>query len=74
MAARYSQLTVDRLAFARGLAAATASRTASAWTVAANWYPAAFIKYYATFERTEFDDGALRPSENVVLFRAQVAF
>jgi phosphate-selective porin OprO and OprP len=74
VAARYSQLTVDRLAFARGLAAATASRTASAWTVAANWYPAAFIKYYATFERTEFDDGALRPSENVVLFRAQVAF
>jgi phosphate-selective porin OprO and OprP len=74
VAARYSQLTVDPLAFSSGLAAATASRRASAWTVAANWYPAAFIKYYATFEQTRFDDGAVRPTENIVLFRAQVAF
>ena len=74
LAARYSQLTVDPLAFTNGLAAATASRNASAFTVAANWYPAAFIKYYATFERTSFDGGASRPTENVILFRTQVAF
>jgi len=74
LAARFSQLAVDPVVFSSGLAAATASRRASAFTIAANWYPAAFIKYYATFERTEFDDGALRPTENLVLFRAQVAF
>jgi phosphate-selective porin OprO/OprP len=74
LAARYSQLRVDPLAFTSGLAAASASRTASAFTVAANWYPAAFIKYYATFERTSFDGGASRPTENVILFRTQVAF
>ena len=74
LAARYSQLRVDPLAFTNGLAAATASRKASAFTIAANWYPAAFLKYYATFERTSFDGGASRPTENVILFRAQVAF
>lgn len=74
LATRYSQLTVDPLAFTNGLAAATASRKASAFTVAANWYPAAFIKYYATFERTSFDGGTSRPTENVIFFRTQVAF
>jgi phosphate-selective porin OprO/OprP len=74
VAARYSQLNVDPLAFTSGLAAATASRKASAFTIAANWYPAAFIKYYATFERTSFDGGASRPTENVILFRTQLAF
>jgi phosphate-selective porin OprO and OprP len=74
VAARYSQLAVDPLAFTRGFAAATASRTARAFTLAANWYPTAFIKYYATYERTRFDAGAVRPAENIILFRAQVAF
>ncbi len=74
LAARYSHLSVDPLAFTSGLAAATASRTASAFTIAANWYPAAFIRYYATFERTSFDGGASRPTENVILFRTQLAF
>jgi phosphate-selective porin OprO/OprP len=74
LAARYSQLNVDPLAFTSGLATATASRTASAFTIAANWYPAAFIKYYATFERTWFDGGASRPTENVILFRTQLTF
>ena len=75
LVARYSALTVDREAFARGFAAATASREAKSFTLGANWYPGAFIKYYATFERTSFDGGnAPRPAENVILFRAQVAF
>jgi phosphate-selective porin OprO/OprP len=72
--ARYSQLGVDSLAFARDFAAETASRHAGAFTIAANWYPTAFIKYYATFERTSFEGGAVHPPENVILFRAQVAF
>jgi phosphate-selective porin OprO and OprP len=72
---RYSALTVDREIFDRGFAAATASREARAFTLGVNWYPTAFIKYYATFERTSFDGGSAgRPSENVVLMRAQVAF
>ena len=74
VAARYSQLAVDRLAFARGFAAPAASRKAGAFTLAANWYPTFFIKYYATFERTTFDGGAVRPAENIILFRAQLAF
>lgn len=72
--ARYSRLRVDSAAFAAGFASVTASQKASAFTIAANWYPASFLKYYATFERTSFDGGAARPTENLILFRAQVAF
>jgi phosphate-selective porin OprO/OprP len=73
--ARYSLLTVDREVFAAGFGAATASREAKAFTLAANWYPAAYIKYYATFERTAFEGGAAaRPTEHVILFRVQLAF
>jgi phosphate-selective porin OprO/OprP len=71
---RYASLTVDDEAFSRGLAAATASRIGHQLTVGANWYPAAWIKYYGTFERTTFDEGAPRPTENAVIFRAQIAF
>jgi len=75
LVARYSVLTVDEEAFDRGFAAATASREAKSFTLGVNWYPVAFIKYYATFERTAFDGGnGSRPTENVILFRAQVAF
>jgi phosphate-selective porin OprO and OprP len=73
---RYTVLTVDRSAFAAGLVSSTASREARSFTVAANWYPNPYIKYYATFERTVFDDNApgARPPENVILFRAQLGF
>jgi phosphate-selective porin OprO/OprP len=70
--ARYSELAVDQAAFTAGLAGAGASRVAQSFTLAANWYPAAYIKYYATFERTVFS--GTRPAENVILFRTQVAF
>ena len=46
----------------------------AAYLVYRNWYPEAFIKYYATFEHTSFDGGASRPAENVILFRTQLAF
>jgi hypothetical protein len=65
---------VDPAAFSQGFAAATASRDASALTLGVNWYPAAFLKYYATFEQTSFAGGAARPTEHVILVRAQVAF
>jgi phosphate-selective porin OprO/OprP len=75
IAARYTALTVDRAAFDAALAGAGASRDARSFTLAANWYPTSYIKYYATFERTTFGGGvAPRPDENVILFRTQLAF
>lgn len=72
--ARATELTVDQSAFDAGLAAATAVREANSFTLAANWYPTAQIKIYATFERTSFSGGAERAAENVILYRAQLAF
>jgi phosphate-selective porin OprO/OprP len=74
--ARYTALTVDDEAFAQGLAEAGASRRARSWTVGANWYPNPWIKWYATVERTTFDDDlvASRPAENVVFLRFQLGF
>lgn len=75
LVARYSTLTLDRRIFDDGLAAATASREARQFTIGANWYPTAYIKYYATIERTTFAGGnASRAAENVIVFRTQVAF
>ena len=72
--ARVTELNVDQSAFDAGLAAATASREANSFTLAANWYPTAQIKFYATYERTSFTGGAERAAENVILYRAQLAF
>ncbi len=75
LAARYSELHVDPEAFTTGLASATSNQRAAAWTIAANWYPNTFIKYYATYERTSLEGGVVRArQENVLLFRAQLAF
>jgi phosphate-selective porin len=59
-----------------GLAATGASRQARSFTIAANWYPNPYIKFYTTFERTTFDNNAAggRPAEDVILFRTQLAF
>ena len=72
--ARYAALTVDPAAFAAGLPATNASRQAKSFTIGANWYPTAYIKYYVTFERTKFNNSSVRPPENVILFRTQLAF
>lgn len=76
VAARYAVLNIDGQIFGLGLAAPNTSRKAEQVTVALNWYPAGVVKYYTTFERTIFDGNANgpRPAENVVLFRAQLAF
>jgi len=73
---RYTRLTVDARAFTAGLAAAGASREAKSFTIAINWYPSAYIKHYVTYERTVFDSNVSgsRPPENVILYRAQLAF
>ena len=76
LVARYTGLTIDDDVFAAGLASSGASREARSFTIAANWFPTAYIKYYATFERTAFDSEPPRPrpTENVFLVRAQLAF
>jgi phosphate-selective porin OprO/OprP len=73
--ARYAELSVDQLAFDAGLASAASSRDAKSFTLAMNWFPNANVKYYATFERTTFDGGAVaRPAEDMILFRTQIGF
>jgi phosphate-selective porin OprO/OprP len=76
LVARYMRLTIDPAAFAQGLAAPGASASAAAWTIGASWYPATFIKYSVSFERTTFvpAGGPRRPTEHSLIFRAQVAF
>lgn len=73
---RYTELVVDDEAFEAAFAAAGANRKAQSFTLAANWYPNPFIKFYGTFERTVFDDDAAGPrkAENLILFRAQLGF
>ena len=73
---RITELRVDGDAFALGLTAPGASRRARSWTLALNWYPTPYVKYYVTFERTVFDGDptGLRPAENLLLARAQLGF
>ena len=75
LVARYSELHIDPLVFVRELAAPAASANARSWAVGANWYPATPIRYYVMYERTAFDGGnGVRPSENVIILRMQLAF
>jgi phosphate-selective porin OprO/OprP len=74
--ARYTALKVDPQAFDAGFAATGASREARSFTIAANWYPNPYMKFYGTFERTVFDRNVAgaRHSENAILFRTQLGF
>jgi phosphate-selective porin OprO/OprP len=73
---RYGRLAVDEDVFAAGFAAPGSSSRAKAFAVGLNWYPAYFLKYYAAFERTAFDEtfGFARPAEHSFIIRAQLAF
>jgi phosphate-selective porin OprO/OprP len=72
--ARYTEVDFDRDVFALSLAAAGAADKARSFTLGLNWYPASVVKYYLTYERTAFDGGTppARPTEHVILFRAQL--
>ncbi len=72
--ARYSASRVDPEVFANGLASSTSTQKADAVAVAANWYPNSYVKYYITYERTLLEGGAPTRHEDLLLFRAQVAF
>jgi phosphate-selective porin OprO/OprP len=73
IAARYGELTLDREIFAAGLATPTSVRTARQASVAANWFPTTYIKFYGTYERFTFEGGS-REAENAIIFRTQLAF
>jgi phosphate-selective porin OprO/OprP len=74
--ARFTELKVDHQAFDAGFAATGASREGQSFTLAANWYPNPYIKFYGTFERTVFDRNSesARHPESAILFRTQLGF
>ena len=72
IAARYAELTLDRRLFDSGIASATASRKTQQMTFDTNWYLNNYVKFYGTFERFDFSE--TRASENLIIFRAQLAF
>jgi phosphate-selective porin OprO/OprP len=74
--ARYAALTVDPRAFTAGLAEIGSSQRTKSLALGVNWYPNAYVKLYATFERTMFDGefSGGRPTEHVVIFRTQLGF
>jgi phosphate-selective porin OprO/OprP len=78
VAARVHGLTVGDEAFTQGFADIKKSaRQATAWGVVLNWYATRNVRYVVNFEQTKFDGGAPtgnRETENVLFFRAQLAF
>jgi phosphate-selective porin OprO and OprP len=76
LVARYVELKIDDEAFTAGFAASGAAGKAKSFSVGANWLPVSAVKYYLSYERTKFEGGTTpaRPTENVILLRAQLAF
>ena len=72
VAARYAELTLDGDLFDVGIAAAGASRKTQQMTFDTNWYLNNYVKIYGTYERLTFSGP--RANENLILFRAQLAF
>lgn len=72
VAARFGEISIDRDTVAFGLAAAGASREARQLTFGINWYLNNFVRVYGTYERFTFGRH-LRPDENSIIFRAQLA-
>jgi phosphate-selective porin OprO and OprP len=88
LAARWSWLKVDpdtygdpRMAVTQFANPATGARSATAWAGSLTWVPRRSFHLAFNYERTQFDGGAGtaaapgdRPTENVVIGRAQVNF
>jgi phosphate-selective porin OprO/OprP len=78
LAARYSELSIDKSTFSNGFASAKNSvRDAQSWAVGINWYLNENVKIMADYEQTFFVGGAglfNRPIEKVLFSRVQVAF
>ncbi len=78
LAARVNVLDVDDQAFELKLADPTvAASRARAWALGVNWYLSPNFKYVLNYERTTFLGGAktgARPTENVLILRAQISY
>jgi phosphate-selective porin OprO/OprP len=79
LAARWSTLTIDADAFARGLADPSRSaREARAWGLGLNWYLDRNVRQSLSYERTTFEGGAAaggdRRAENAFFIRSQISF
>ena len=74
--ARVSTLRGDAGLVPAGFAAATSSTDATQASLGLNWFPFAWVKYSATWERTAFTGPVAgpRPPEHLILFRAQLGF
>ena len=72
VAARYAELTLDGLLFDSGIVSTTASRKTQQMTFDTNWYLNNYVKFYGTFEHLDFS--GTRVAENLIIFRAQLAF
>jgi phosphate-selective porin OprO and OprP len=72
VAARYAELTLDGRLFDSEIVSATASRKTQQMTFDTNWYLNNYVKFYGTFEHLDFS--GTRVAENLIIFRAQLAF
>jgi phosphate-selective porin OprO/OprP len=76
LAARYTELAVDRDTFALGLAdPGVSARRARAWAVGVNWYLNQHVKLQLDVEQTRFrfEGTGGRPAENAILARTQLS-
>lgn len=77
LAARYSELHVDKDAFPIFADPKKAAQEARAWAVGLNWYLNNNVKFAVDYEQTDFDGGSAkgdREDEKVIFSRFQVAF
>lgn len=77
LAARYSELRVDKDAFPIFADPKKAAQKARAWAVGVNWHLNNNVKFVVNYEQTGFDGGSAngdREDEKVVLSRLQIAF
>lgn len=78
VAARYSQLRVDRNAFPLFANSKTAAAGAAEWGLALNWYLNRYARVMNAYEHTSFQMASPQPAplhrENVLMSRLQLAF
>jgi phosphate-selective porin OprO/OprP len=77
IAARYSQLEVDKGAFPAFANPQVAAQKATAWAVGLNWYLNRNVKILLNYEQTSFTgggDSGNRPDERVIINRFQIAY
>jgi phosphate-selective porin OprO/OprP len=78
LAARYSVLKVDEVAFPTFANPASSAQEAKAWAGGVNWYLNRGVKFVINYELTKFEGGAAagedREKEKAILGRTQIAF